>query len=267
MFSSRYGEKPTYSSGELSGELRRRPEGGDGHGGDGSRGGGQSRALILILVLLAVFVGLGAAGNYFVLDRMRAADQVRAATEERDRLLKADGEAFDKALVELDFRAAMEPRQLGRAGGLAQSQATLARMAEVIARHRELSDTRAAAFRDKVVKLKMREEHRREFLTAYDGKMRAEAPLMTAYWDHQEGVVEEARAALDVLARSRGTWKAEGSMMLFYNERVLATYNTHITAMRRHAHEYDFTRARLRGEPAPVPPVQAIPLQPLPSRR
>lgn len=260
MFSSRFGEKPAYSTGELTGELRRRTDG----GGDGPRSGGQSKALILILVLLAVFVGLGAAGNYFVLDRLRAADEVRAVVAERDRLLSADAEAYDKALAALDFKAAMEPRQLGRSGGLAASQETMGKTAEVVARYRALSDERFAAFRDRIVKLKMRAEHRRDLLTDYDRQLRAEAPLLKAYWDHQEGVVEEARAALDVLARNRGAWRAQGSMMLFYNERVLATYNQHILAMRRHAYEFDFARARLRGEPAPVPPVQSIPLESIP---
>jgi len=263
MFSSRYGEKPTYSSGELSGELRRPPEGGDGRG-SGGKGGGQGKALVLILVLLAVVVGLGAAGNYFVLDRMRAGEQVRAAAEERDRLLKADGEAYDKALEALDFKAAMEPRQLGKRGGLEESRETLGKTAEVVARYRALSDERFATFRARIAALKIREEHRREFLAEYDGKMRAEAPLLASYWDHQEGVIEEARAALDVLARNRGTWQADGTMMLFYNERVLASYNTHIMAMRRHAWEFDFVRARLRGQPAPARPVYAEPIRPIP---
>lgn len=177
----------------------------------GNRGGGQDFGVLAgtsltgSLLILGVLFVLG-------LPVQQEKERIIVALTENARVMKADAEAFDAEFhsVTGGGRQLLSVPVLARDPGLKATRRKLASGKTVVARYRDLMQSRQLEGRRRLGEAVTNEKRRKIALDGYDRDIRRQRGDLARYWDLQDKVLDDVDAAVVHLASSPGRWGPNG---------------------------------------------------------
>jgi len=155
--------------------------------------------------------------------------QLEATLKEATANGVADHQRYVAELRALGFPDRVKPAAVAKDPHLARALATLGDAKALVARYRQLGDTRVAEARAKLAALPLATADHDALLRGFDSRVPEDARFRKEMWDLEDAMVGEVEAAMRVLRRTEGHWQVQGGKTYgFEDGGAMNTFNGHM---------------------------------------